>query len=230
MANQLTLPLHLPDDSTFASFFPGKNQNLLTCLQTMLQGKIESYLYLWGSVGVGCTHLLQACCKHILDRGLSAMYISLAEVLMLSPKLFEDLESFSLLCLDDIQTIAGHGVWEEAIFHLYNRCQSTKSCLIIAGNTVPKELDIRLPDLVSRLENGLIFQVHELSDTDKCAALQIRAKMRGMEVSPEIGHFLLRHIPRDLPALFAALEKLDLMSLAEQRKLTIPFVKQVLGI
>ncbi len=230
MTQQLTLPLHLHHDATFANFFPGSNQSLLTCLQSIAHDEREPYVYLWGSRGVGCSHLLQACCRDALDRGLSAVYLSLADVLTLSPKLFENLESFSLICLDDMQAIAGQTVWEEAVFHLYNRSQTARSCLLVAAHGVPKELGIQLPDLVSRLEHGLIFQVHPLNDPDKCTALQSRAKMRGMEMSKEISQFLLRHIPRDLPALFAALEQLDHASLVEQRKLTIPFVKQVLGI
>lgn len=230
MSNQLTLPFMLHHDATFTNFIPGKNQPLVTWLQTTLQTQTESYAYLWGPSGVGCTHLLQACCRSLLERGLSAVYLSMSEVLTLSPKLCENLESFALICIDDIHAIAGHAIWEEAVFHLYNRCQSAKSCLLVAAPTVPKETGIHLPDLLSRLEHGLVFQVQALSDTDKCLALQSRARLHGMEMSSEVGQFLLRSVPRDLPTLFSVLEKLDHASLVEQRKLTIPFVKQVLGI
>lgn len=228
MTQQLTLPLHLQQDATFTNFFSGKNQSLLSLLRTAVHE--QQYIYLWGAAGVGCSHLLQACCREALDSGLAAVYLSLKDVLPLSPQLFENLESFALICLDDVEAIAGNSVWEEAVFHLYNRSQTANSCLLIAGHAVPKESGIQLPDLVSRLEHGLIFQVQPLSDADKCAALQLRAKMRGMKMSKQLAEFLLRHIPRDLPALFDALEKLDQISLVEQRKLTIPFVKQVLGV
>lgn len=230
MTEQLPLPFHLPHDVTFTNFIPGKNQRLIAWLQSMLQNELESFVYLWGSMGVGCSHLLQSCCRIVLDKGLTAMYCSMREVLTLTPKLFENLESFSLICLDDIQEIAGHALWEEAVFHLYNRSQISNTSLIIAGNSVPKELGIQLADLVSRLEHGLIFQVHALSDEEKSMALQAHAQSKGIKLSPEICQFLLRHVPRDLRALFQVLEKLDHKSLVEQRKLTIPFVKQILGI
>ncbi len=229
MSTQLTLPFNLHHDATFDNFYPGNNKFLISQLANMPQAREATYAYLWGA-GVGCTHLLQACCRVTLDRDETAMYVSLAEVLTLSPKLFENLELYSLICLDDVQAIAGKADWEEAVFHLYNRCQNSKCCLLIAGKTVPKELGIQLPDLVSRLEDGLIFPVQPLNDVEKCAALQFRAQLLAMELSPEIGQFLLRHLARDWPTLFAALEKLDHTSLVAQRKLTIPFVKQVLGI
>jgi DnaA family protein len=55
-----------------------------------------------------------------------------------------------------------------------------------------------------------------------------KAGKLGFEISPQVGHFLLTHFDRDLPSLWALLDKLDKASLAAQRKLTIPFLKQVL--
>ena len=72
------------------------------------------------------------------------------------------------------------------------------------------------------------FQVHTLSDEQKLAALQQRAKARGLQLEEEVGEFLLRHCPRDTRFLFEILEKLDAASLVAQRKLTIPFVRSIL--
>jgi DnaA family protein len=98
-----------------------------------------------------------------------------------------------------------------------------------AANVVPTALGLQLPDLLSRLMNGVILQIQTLTDAEKLAALQLRANMRGFELPLEVGQFLLQRWPRNLSVLFAALEKLDHLSLVEQRRLTIPFVKQALG-
>jgi DnaA family protein len=87
-----------------------------------------------------------------------------------------------------------------------------------------------VPDLISRLTWGMVFQLQPLSDEEKLQVLIMRADCRGMTLSEEVGKFILNHCPRHMSTLFAALDALDKVSLAVQRKLTIPFVKTVLQI
>lgn len=101
--------------------------------------------------------------------------------------------------------------------------------LLVSANMPPKQLSCVLPDLASRLSWGLVFQVQGLADTQKLSALQLRSQRRGLTLSDEVGKFLLHNYPRDMLQLFAILEKLDQASLAEQRRLTVPFVKKILG-
>ena len=68
----------------------------------------------------------------------------------------------------------------------------------------------------------------DLRDEEKLAALQQRAKSRGMQLNDHVGRYLLSHCPRDMSALFSTLDQLDSASLEEKRLLTIPFVKSVL--
>jgi DnaA family protein len=226
MSIQLTLPFQLHDDATFANFYPNKNEKLLR----FLKNQNEKFIYLWGHKSVGCTHLLQASCRQLREEKHSAIYLPLAELANYTPDILDNLETTELVCLDDIQCIAGKKIMEEAIFNLFNRLQLTSHRLLIAGKNIPQQLNLQLLDLTSRLSSGLIFQVKELEDEDKFSALQLRAKWRGLELSRETGEFLLNRMPRDFSALIAALEKLDTASLTEQRKLTIPFVKTILEI
>jgi DnaA-homolog protein len=227
-AQQLLLPIQPLDDCTFTNFFANNNQALVQYLQIFLAKKNEYYVYLWGNAGVGRSHLLQACCHVLHEKNLSVIYLPLTQINHLDFSVFENLENFSLVCLDDIQIIAGKPELEEALFHLYNKILNNKNLLLLAANTTPPNLKLQLPDLTSRLMSGMVFQVHGLNDEEKLAALQLRAQLRGLELSNEVGQFLLRHYPRDFASLFKALEKLDRVSLTEQRRLTIPFVKQVL--
>ena len=83
-------------------------------------------------------------------------------------------------------------------------------------------------DLTSRLAWGLVLHLEALDENDKLAALQLRAQQRGFELPTDVGQFLLRRCPRDTPSLFALLDRLDQASLAAQRKLTIPFVRELI--
>lgn len=228
MSQQLTLPIQLRDDATFANFYIEKNVILIKALQAFILEPFQHYIYLWGHSGAGCTHLLQACC-HLADKhALRTAYLPMIELINLNSNLFDDLEQLELIAIDNIEVIANHQTWQEALFHLFNRCKANKTRLLMTANNIPQGLNLTLPDLISRLNSGLLFQVQELSDEAKLAALQMRAQLRGIELNNEVGKYLLTHHSRHLNDLFILLEKLDHLSLAEQRKLTIPFVKTVL--
>jgi len=227
---QMALGLSLRDDKAFSNFFVGKNKQLLVTLHTTANGRGERQIYFWGPKGAGRTHLLQACCAAADKLGLTTLYLPLDQIDELQPDILSDLESLHLVCIDDIQNIAGKMDWEEAFFHFLNRMREARKRVIISGNASSHELGITLPDVVSRLSWGMVFQLHELSDEDKLEALQFRAKARGLILSHEVARFLFRRWPRDMASLFGVLEQLDQASLAEQRRLTIPFVKSVLEI
>lgn len=231
MAIQLPLTgLPLRDSATFDSFYVGQNQQLIALLQAFIQGNYpEQFIYLWGEQGAGASHLLQACCHSMGDRQLPSMYIPLANKQDYSAAMLESLEAFQLVCIDDIEEINDDAQWQQHIFHLYNRLRDSERQLIVAGHCPPQELDI-LPDLKSRLSWGLTYQVQALSDEDKVKALQMRAQSRGFDLSEEVAHFILRRVPRNMTKLLAVFDTLDAASLSAQRRLTIPFVKSVLGI
>lgn len=216
---QLPLQIKLDDAATFANFYAKQNEALLALLNPVS----EPCIYFWSTEPAGKTHLLQAMCHSMQQQ---AIYLPLKEHEQLAPELFEGLEQFRLICLDDIQSIAGRRDWEQALFGLYNRVREAGGHLCVTGTATANQLQIQLPDLVSRLNWGPVFQLQSLTDEQKLAALQMRASLRGFEMSDEVAKYLLNHYPRDMHSLFAILDKLDDATLQAQRKLTIPFVKQ----
>lgn len=74
---QLSLPLYLPDDETFASFWPGDNSSLLAALQNVLRQEHSGYIYLWSREGAGRSHLLHAACAELSARGDAVGYVPL---------------------------------------------------------------------------------------------------------------------------------------------------------
>lgn len=232
---QLALALSLRDDATFENFYPGDNQPAVAVLEALVSkqteivlGKKESVVYLFGQTGVGCSHLLQAACHRADAEGLLSTYLPMEEVMYLSPELLENLEHIDLICIDNIDLIAGNSVWEEAIFHLYNRLRESETSLVVSGKLPLQETPIRLKDLISRLSWGFVFQVKGLTDDQKISALQQRAHARGFSLPVQVGQYLLRHYTRTMPELFALLDKLDSASLIAQRRITLPFLKEVL--
>jgi DnaA family protein len=229
-SKQLTLGVGLKDEATFANYYAGQNGALLQELTKTASGVGERVIYFCGSGGEGCTHLLQACCHEANHHKLTSVYLPLASLIDFSPAIFDGLESLALICIDDLHLIAGRPAWEEAFFHLYNRVHDAGKRLIVTANVKPKALGLVLPDLISRLSWGMVFQLQALTDTEKLAVLIMRAERRGMILSDDVGKFILNHCPRHMATLFAAFEALDKASLAAQRKLTIPFVKAILQI
>ena len=231
---QLSLSVSLNDDATFDNFYAPEgatNARTLALLKAQAGGQGEPFIYLWGQPGVGLTHLLQAAGHEAQDAGLSIQYLPLRELVGFAPhELLEGLEYLDLVCLDGLEVIAGKPDWEEALFHLFNRLRDAQKHLLVAAVQGPQELPVTLPDLRSRLQWGVTCQVQALSDEDKQNALRHRARARGLELSGDVAHYILQRVPRDMNELFCYLQRLDHASLAEQRKLTIPFVKKVLNL
>ncbi|WP_263322560.1 DnaA regulatory inactivator Hda [Endozoicomonas sp. Mp262] len=229
---QLPLSVQLRDDATFANFFGGPNDalvNLLDMDRKLPSVDTEQFIFIYGNNGVGCSHLLQAACHQVDRQAGRSIYLPMSELVNYSPQLLEGMERLQLVCIDDIGEVAGIPEWEEGLFDLFNRLRDAKTRLLVAASKPPKSLGIQLPDLVSRLSWGLVFQVQPLTDHDKVSALQLRAHLRGLEMSEEVARYIIYRSSREMGSLFQILHKLDGASLRAKRKLTIPFVKQVMG-
>lgn len=226
MNQQLALSIQLNDEATLDDFCWGENILLQQQLAQTIQGEEPRIVYLWGEKGCGKSHLLQACCHaSSLDR--PAIYLPLLTLKEWGPSILDDLETQALLCIDDLDTIAGDKSWEESLFHLFNRIKDNENtCLIFASQYSPRQIPIVLPDLKSRLSWALIAHLETLSDEDKISTLYLRAQKRGFELPLSVAQFLVNRSKRSMHDLQELLDKLDKASLIAQRKITIPFVKQ----
>lgn len=227
MEQQLALGFRLRDDATFASFYPEGNMQVFNAVLHLVRGYGEKFIYIWGQEGCGRSHLLQASCHAAPEFKQTAVYLPLSNPHL---EMFDGLENVALICVDDVENIAGKAEFEEQLFHLFNRVRANNKRLIVTGNVPPNNLPIVMPDLRSRLAWGVVYQLHTLTDEQKLIALRLRAQSRGLLLEPSVGKFLLRRCPRNMAQLFASLEQLDYASFVQQRRLTIPFVKEVLGV
>lgn len=226
MRLQLPLNVTLRDDATLENFYAGDNEEVLAHLSDVGVHGDAAPLYLWGPRGAGKSHLLQAVCHAAGARSVAAAYLPLDQLKSLSPSLTEGLEQLDVVCIDDVHIIAGDARWEAALFHLFNRCRERGACLIHSGACAPTGLGLGLADLASRLGGSLVFHIKPLSDEQMMSALQLRAAQRGIELPVEVAQYLLRRCERNMTTLASLLERLDHASLAAQRRLTIPFVRE----
>jgi DnaA family protein len=229
MAEQLALNFEFRANQTFNDFFPGNNQEIIDHMKQCIAGDSEPQIFLWGDSGLGKSHLLQACCHYAHSHNRSSFYFSLSPEQLPDPALLIGLEKFDIVCFDNIEVIAGDLVWEQAFFNFFNQHRSLNNTLIVSATCAPNQLAMQLADLKTRLNWGLALKLNPLTDDETVAALSFKADLMGFEISPHAGRFLLTHFDRDITSLWRLLETLDKASLAAKRKLTIPFLKEILG-
>jgi DnaA family protein len=222
----MPLGIELKPRIDFSSFISGQNAQAVARLRS---GQ-DPFIYLWGEPGSGKSHLLQATCQQQDAAGARCAYLPPAEIAELSPEMLEGLETMDLVCLDDLERLVGDPTWELALFNLFNLLQEQQAQLCIAANMPPAQLPIKLKDLASRLTWGPCYHLIPLNDPERLELLMSNAEQRGLKLSPETATFLLQRTSRDIHSLTRLLESLDQASLAEQRKLTTPFVRKVLGL
>lgn len=229
MSAQLPLGLQLRDSARFDNFLPGPNSGPLAAAQACADGEEPSLLFLWGSAGSGRSHLLQAACRRAAAAGDAVAYLPFGGEAALAPQMLQGLEQADLVCIDDLDRVAGQASWEGALFALVNGLLDRCARLVTAASLPPAECGIALADLRSRLSLSAVFHLQPLDDAEKLAVLQVHAASRGLELNDDAGRYLLHHCQRDMGALLAMLERLDRASLAAQRRLTVPFVREVLA-
>jgi len=228
MAEQLPLRFAFNPELGFEQYHSGANAEIVAHLRLAAAGQGDALIFLWGESGTGKSHLLNACCREACRSGLSVSYLPLANLREFGPGVLDGLEHQDLVCLDEVDAIAGDDLWELALFTLFNRLRDLGSRLIAAAPLPPAELPIRLPDLKTRLGWGLTLRLQPLNDEDKLIALGAYARSLGLDLPPQVGRFLFSHYRRDLSALRGLLDELDHATLAAKRKLTIPFLKNYL--
>ncbi len=189
-----------------------------------------AFLYLWGQASTGKSHLLLALTEHVQKAAKRALYLPLSELTeSASADVLDSVEELDLLCIDDLDAIAGNTKWQDALFHCFNRLQHTGCKLLISSNSNPTMSAITLDDLRSRLATGLIYQILPLNDEEKQKMLMLQSASRGLKMPKEVAEYLLRHHSRDTAELMTLLKQLDRASMVEKRRLTVPFVRQALA-
>ncbi|HSG97048.1 MAG TPA: DnaA regulatory inactivator Hda [Woeseiaceae bacterium] len=224
--SQLALPLQLADHAVFESFHAHGNETLVATLRSLSSGAAAEGCWLFGPKATGKTHLLQAVCDKVGDR---SVYLPCEMLGPMGPGVLEGFAHRALVCIDDIDRVSGEAEWEVALFGLCNELQDNGGQLVIAAGTAPRKCGFKLADLESRMSRLPVFQLQALDDEHRAAALQLRAGHRGLELPDDTAAYLLRRSRRDMASLYELLDRLDFEALRAKRRLTIPFVREVIG-
>ncbi len=224
---QLPLALQLDRHAVFEAFIAGGNGAALAHVQAVAAGQ-RAALWLAGPAAVGKSHILQAACRAAAETGRRAMYLPLdaAEV---EPALLADLEALDLLALDGLDAVAGRAEWERRLFKILNAAAAGELALLMAARAVPAAVGFALPDLASRAAGAVVYRLQPLGDADQVEALLEHARRRGVEMDPAAARWLQARVPRDMAVLMAWIERLDAASLAAQRRVTVPFVREMVA-
>lgn len=225
MNQQLPLAVSLPPEATLSDFVAGANLQPLDALQRVAHGKTSEPLYLSGPPGAGKTHLLMGATALAQQLGRGSSYLPLSQLAAFSPELLLGLDELDLIALDDVQAIVGNPVWEQALFRLFNRARDCRTSLIFGADRGPTSLDLTLPDLKSRLAWGISYRLQPLDDQGRITLLLHHARQRGLEMTPAVARWIVSRCSRGPGDLLELLARLDEASLAEKRKLTLPFVQ-----
>ena len=219
MPEQLTFPLAGVPAATFENFVPGRNVEAIDALMRFARNvATETGLVIWGVQGAGLSHLLKSAVALARRCGFSASYVESAATL--------DDQSFdndTLVAVDDVDR--ADDAAQARLFTLYNGLAARRAHLVAAAGVPPAAMSLR-DDLRTRLAWGLVIEVVPLADEDKPDALAAFAHERGFRLEPDAIAYLLAHGRRDMPSLVRALTALDQRSLALQRPITVPLIRE----
>ena len=230
---QLTLGVTLNAQQQLSNFCFSGAPALAQTLDQLLLNKQADSVYVFGAQGVGKSHLLQGCVLQAQEMGQQAIYISCSELIKIpsdqANECLAGLESNALICVDDIDCLLADPQWAQAWFHLYNKLMQQGHHLVMSAALNPRTIDCSLNDLRSRLQLANVFQLTDLDEVASGQLLQAKAKQKGLQLSNEQVAYIFSRSPRGLSHLLAVLDLLDSASWHEKRRITIPFIKQVMG-
>jgi DnaA family protein len=225
---QFPLDLRWPPHQRMDAFYPGPNETVLREVAAWSADEAQAWLFVHGAVGTGKSHLLIAACRALMETGQDARYVSLASLPAPRAEAIASIAAGGFIAIDDVQAIAGEREAERALFDLYNRARGAGARMLFAATASPSELGITLLDLVSRLSACTQCALRPLDDASRRAMLRLLAGRMGLKINDEVLDWWFARQPRDPVSLVALLQRIDRAALAAQRRVTIPFLRELL--
>ncbi|NZA27487.1 DnaA regulatory inactivator Hda [Luteimonas sp. SJ-92] len=225
----MPLALRCPPDQRFEAFV-GAAPDVLPQLRALATVPGADWCHLSGAAATGKTHLSLATCAEAEAHGHRAAYLPLASARGRLADALQSLHEYDLIALDGLEAVAGGRDDEVALFDFHNRARAAGKAVLYAARGLPADLPLVLPDLRSRLSQCVRIALAPLDEAGRRAVLRLRAQRRGLGLDEAALDWLLRRVGRDLATLTGLLDRLDRASLAAQRRLTVPFLREVLDV
>ena len=228
---------------TFDSFVSGKSNEFAYAVSNAASespGKLYNPLFIYGGVGLGKTHLLQAIGHHILERKpkTSLIYVSAEEFMndLISsiknkntPEFRKKYRKADLLLMDDVQLLAGRIQTQEEFFHTFNELFQRNKQIVLTSDRPPKRLAQMEDRLVNRFEHGLIADVQPPDLELRIAILKKEAEDKEVEVTEEILAYIAERVESNIRELQGAFTRLVAYSSIEKSFITRELVDRILG-
>ncbi|ANE53720.1 MULTISPECIES: chromosomal replication initiator protein DnaA [Methylomonas] len=227
---------------TFESFVEGKSNQLARAASVTVSdniGKVYNPLFIYGSSGLGKTHLMHAIGNAVLLKKPDANIVYLH-----SEKFVQDMvkalqqnsinqfkeyyRSIDILLMDDIQFLAGKERSQEEFFHTFNNLLDNKHQVVLTCDKYPKEIDGLEDRLKSRFGWGLPVAIEPPDLETRTAILIKKALQVGVELDQEIAFFIAKRIPSNVRDLEGALRRVVANSQFTGREITLEFTKEAL--
>ena len=232
----------LNSDFTFESFVTGKANQLARAAGLQVSGNpgaAYNPLLVYGGVGLGKTHLIQAIGNQIraTDPGAKVRYIHAENyvsdvVRAYQHKSFDEFKryyrSLDLLLVDDIQFFNGKSRTQEEFFYLFNTLVDAKKQVIITCDTYPKELTGIEERLISRLGWGLTVALEPPELEMRVAILLNKARAVGQTLDESVAFFVAKHIRSNVRELEGALKRIFAYAAFHNQDITLPVAKEAL--
>ena len=232
---------HLRSDFTFEDFYVStSNQLAFAAAQATARqpGKNYNPLFLWGGVGVGKTHLMQAIGHEILRQNPAAhvVYVSAEQftneivegIRTKNTKDFKDKYRHALaLLVDDIQFIGGKDRAQEEFFHTFNTLVQNNSQVVLTSDTKPADIKFIEDRLRSRFEGGMVADISEPDHELRTAICILKAKKRGIELSTNVAGLIASSVD-NIRSLEGTLQRVVSESQIRKTAITEDFVTQIL--
>lgn len=233
----------LNGDFTFENFVAGPANRLAHAAAKAIAdapGHVYNPLFLHGGVGLGKTHLTQAICHEIVTRRPDAVcqYVPCD---MFTSDFIEAIEQGALhefryhydrvdvLVVDDVQFLTARERSQEEFFHLYNRLTMSKRQIVLSADCSPAEIPSLADRLVSRFQSGLVALMEPPCLDTRIAIVQAKARVRCIELPPEVARLIARRVASNVRDLEGALIKIDALSHAHERPIDVALALLALG-
>jgi len=227
IGQQIPLNLRYPPDQRLQTFVGAPAGAIAQLHALAVEGR--DWVYLQGAEATGKTHLALAICAAADGAGRRASYLPLHAARGRLRAALDAIEGNDVVALDGLETIAGERDDEVALFDFHNRARANGVALVYTAQSAPDALPLGLADLRSRLAQCTRMQLPALDDAGRRTVLRDRAQRRGLVMDDAALDWMLHRVGRNIAELTGLLDTLDRASLAAQRRVTVPFLRQVLG-
>lgn len=227
----------------FETFIIGKNNELAHAAAVAASknpGNQYNPLFIYGGVGLGKTHLMQAVGNSMLQTNPRAkiLYVTSEKftndyINAISSKRMDEFKhlyrTVDMLLIDDIQFIAGKEGTQEEFFHTFNELRDHSRQIIITSDRLPKEIPSIEQRLVSRFEWGMVADIGAPDLETRMAILRTKLQKKGVNLDEEILYFIAENIQNNVRELEGALNRLVVYQEMENRILNLDQAKLILG-